>query len=64
MNWSTARCGRTRAEGLIGDLGEGRLVLRVPQHAVELGLLPPLGRRLQFGRPLLQPRRRRREPFE
>ena len=41
-------------ERLVGDLGECRLVLRMPQHAIELCLLPSFGRGLQFGRPLLQ----------
>ena len=42
-------------EGLVGNLGQRRFVLRMPQHAVQLGLLPPFGRRLQLGRALLQP---------
>ena len=37
-----------RAERLIGELHERRLVVRRLDHAIELGLLPPLLRRLQL----------------
>lgn len=49
-------------KGLIGQFDEGRLVGRVAQHPVELGLLPPFGSRLESdGLPLklsCQPHRR------
>ena len=49
-------------KGLIGQFDEGRLVGRVAQHPVELGLLPPFGSRLEPDRlPLklsCQPHRR------
>ena len=46
---------RRGAERLVGQQGQGRLVLGMLQHAVQFGLLPPLGRRLQLGRSRLQP---------
>ena len=36
-------CGSMRPKRLIGELDERRLVGRVPEHPVELGLLPALG---------------------
>ncbi len=48
--------GSVGAECLVGDLDQRRLVLRMVQHAVELGLLAAFGRSLQFGGTLLQPR--------
>ncbi len=46
--------GRSSAEGLIGDLHQGRLVLGTLHHAIQFRLLPPLLGRLQLGGPLLQ----------
>ena len=43
-----------RAERLVGELHQRHLVAGRVDHAIELGLLPPLGRRLQLGGPLAQ----------
>ena len=40
--------GAARAERLVGELRERRLVVRRLDHAIELGLLPALLRRLQL----------------
>ena len=45
---------RRGAEGLVGQEGQGGLVLGMLQHAVQFGLLPPLGRRLQGHDAVLQ----------
>ncbi len=46
--------GARGAKGLIRELGEGRLVVRVLDHPLELRLLLPLLRRLQMGCALLE----------
>jgi hypothetical protein len=51
--------GRVRAERLVGQLNQRRLVGGVLDHAVELRLLASLLRRLQRDRALLQPARQR-----
>ena len=43
-----------RAKGLVGELRERRLVVRRVDHAIELGLLAALLRRLQLGGPPAQ----------
>ena len=43
-----------RAERLIRELHQRRLVVRRLDHPIQLGLLPPLLRRLQLPRPLAQ----------
>ena len=57
MRCSTARRGIAGAERLVGHLRQRGLVGGVVQHAVQFGLLAPLGRRLQLDRPLLEPPR-------
>ena len=41
--------GDVGAKRLVGNLDQRGFVLRVPQHAIQFGLLPPLGRSLQLG---------------
>ena len=45
-----------RAERLIGELRQRRLVVRRLDHPIQFRLLPPLLRRLQLARPLAQAR--------